>query len=656
MSTRSDLATARPGAARRALGLAPLALVALLAAGCQKPDAVSCPTGIYCPAGTKCAARQAVCLTTDCGDGVLQAGEVCDDGNLFDGDGCSSTCRSDETCGNGVTDRAAGEQCDDWNRVDGDGCSAGCKRETCGNGRVDAGEECDPGHETAGCDVDCTYTVHGDGYANTAAGEQCDGGTGASPSCESAACNGDCTWGVHGDGKINPQQGEQCDGDGLGHGNGVDCQSPVCNWSCTRSRHGDGIVNPQDGEQCDGGTGSSASCQSATCNADCTTSVHGDGKLNPLAGEECDGGAGTPGDDCQSRTCNSDCTTSAHGDGKVNPLAGELCDGDGLGTANGVNCQWAGCNADCTLSRHGDGKVNPLDGEECDGGTGPSASCLSTTCNADCTTSRCGDGKRNPLNEQCDDGNAVNEDDCVACQNASCGDGFVASLGTTREVCDLGSRNGASNCEYGLTGCAGCRWDCQEALTTSAHYCGDGRRDVNLGTVPDEVCDAATSFVCGTCSLDCRIKVAPRNPVGTITLVSTPVHGDFFTIDDATTTVTFTFDADGTCTAAPGLRCIDASGTPAPSLVVSRLRTAIAGAGVTAGLAVTVSPANDPGFVTTVVNVEAGVTGNLPITAGGATVSVQGMSGGVGCPLGGLCASGGDCISKRCGYGICKPW
>src|SRR6185295_8514255 len=27
-----------------------------------------------------------------CGDGILQAGEQCDDGNLKDGDGCSATC------------------------------------------------------------------------------------------------------------------------------------------------------------------------------------------------------------------------------------------------------------------------------------------------------------------------------------------------------------------------------------------------------------------------------------------------------------------------------------------------------------------------------------------------------------------------------------
>jgi cysteine-rich repeat protein len=335
----------------------------------------------------------------------------------------------------------------------------------------------------------------------------------------------------------------------------------------------------------------------------------------------------------------------------VNPLAGELCDGDGLGTANGVNCQWAGCNADCTLSRHGDGKVNPLDGEECDGGTGTgaSASCLSTTCNADCTLSRCGDGKRNLLTEQCDDGNDVNEDDCVAsCRRATCGDGFVASLGTISEVCDLGSaRNGYPDCPYTMTSCTACRDNCTVEQIGTPHYCGDGKPEAAYG----EQCDAATSFLCGTCSPTCQ-KVARADPSGTITLGATPVQGDFFEIDDATTTVTFEFDANGSCTTAPGLRCIDVSGAPTPSQVVGRLRLAITGA----GFAVTVSSI-DPGLVTTVVNTAAGITGNIPITTGGATVTVQGMSGGVGCPQGGLCtANMGDCKSGlRCTSGVCRP-
>src|SRR5262245_64031625 len=68
-----------------------------------------------------------------CGDGVIDPGEVCDDGNTADGDACNATCTSDESCGNGIVDGA--ELCDDSNRLGGDGCRADCRsNETCGNG------------------------------------------------------------------------------------------------------------------------------------------------------------------------------------------------------------------------------------------------------------------------------------------------------------------------------------------------------------------------------------------------------------------------------------------------------------------------------------------------------------------------------------------
>jgi cysteine-rich repeat protein len=86
-----------------------------------------------------------------CGNGVVEDGEVCDDSNTTDGDGCSATCTSDETCGNGVVDNAAGEVCDDGNTVDdGNGCSETCLSTLCGDGVVDTevGEECDDGNTT----------------------------------------------------------------------------------------------------------------------------------------------------------------------------------------------------------------------------------------------------------------------------------------------------------------------------------------------------------------------------------------------------------------------------------------------------------------------------------------------------------------------------
>jgi len=71
-----------------------------------------------------------LCLRSDCGDGRRGPGEVCDDGNVESGDGCSADCSSGETCGNGEVDPAVGESCDDGNHMSHDGCSSGCTFES----------------------------------------------------------------------------------------------------------------------------------------------------------------------------------------------------------------------------------------------------------------------------------------------------------------------------------------------------------------------------------------------------------------------------------------------------------------------------------------------------------------------------------------------
>jgi cysteine-rich repeat protein len=58
-----------------------------------------------------------------CGNGILDQGERCDDGNLRHDDDCPMDCRS--VCGDGV--RSELEACDDGNELDGDGCSARCE-------------------------------------------------------------------------------------------------------------------------------------------------------------------------------------------------------------------------------------------------------------------------------------------------------------------------------------------------------------------------------------------------------------------------------------------------------------------------------------------------------------------------------------------------
>src|SRR4029078_5146028 len=64
-----------------------------------------------------------------CGNGLLEAGEQCDDGANVDGDGCSATCEEEEQdeCGDATLN--PGEGCDDGNTISGDGCSSSCSIE-----------------------------------------------------------------------------------------------------------------------------------------------------------------------------------------------------------------------------------------------------------------------------------------------------------------------------------------------------------------------------------------------------------------------------------------------------------------------------------------------------------------------------------------------
>ena len=88
-----------------------------------------CDQGQICNDGV-CAQQQAIC-----GNGIKESPEECDDGNVVNGDGCSSTCMTEvpppppipAVCGNG--DKESPEECDDGNVVNGDGCSSTCMTE-----------------------------------------------------------------------------------------------------------------------------------------------------------------------------------------------------------------------------------------------------------------------------------------------------------------------------------------------------------------------------------------------------------------------------------------------------------------------------------------------------------------------------------------------
>ena len=124
-----------------------------------------------------------------CGDGIVEGGEQCDDGNLANDDACTSSCKL-AFCGDGFVHGGV-EVCDDGNVRDGDACNASCSAGSgCGNGVVDPGEACDDGNQnnSDACVGNCVAARCGDGFAQLGV-EQCDDGN----DVDADGCNNTCT-------------------------------------------------------------------------------------------------------------------------------------------------------------------------------------------------------------------------------------------------------------------------------------------------------------------------------------------------------------------------------------------------------------------------------------------------------------------------------
>lgn len=189
-----------------------------------------------------------------CGDGVLDEGEECDDGNADDTDGCLVTCVA-ARCGDGVT-WAGVEACDDGNAVSTDGCVS-CTLATCGDGVVRAGvEECDDGNtdDTDACLTGCLAARCGDGVLQAGV-EACDDGN----DDNSDECPASCQPATCGDGYVRAGL-EECDDGNLASSDG-------CNASCVVEYCGDGIV--QSFESCEDGN----TIDGDGCDNDCTLSI-----------------------------------------------------------------------------------------------------------------------------------------------------------------------------------------------------------------------------------------------------------------------------------------------------------------------------------------------------------------------------------------------
>lgn len=422
-----------------------LAALSVLAAACAS-DATSkvCPTtGIVCPEDTICAAAQPVCLVSSCGNGQLDPGEQCDDGNIIDGDRCSSLCRN-EICGNGILD--VGEACDPppGNTTGGDGCSEICTIESCGNGRRDFGEECDDGNLENGDGCTGTPIEISDGA----------GGTQRSPEpCKSTE--------VCGNGVKDFQVGEVCDDGNTISGDG-------CNSDCRSGEGcGNGILDP--GEECDDGN----SDDHDRCHNSCKLSVCGDGVIESTTSpgvpprETCDPGDPNNIGAIETVDCNIDCTVATCGDRKVNTTKGEECD-----NGAGANTENNNCTDTCLVNVCGDGKKDTQipNQEACDDGNTNNFD----GCSNSCQLNTCGNSQVDS-GEECDDGNTNSNDLCVSCKNAKCGDGWIQS---GVEECD-GDGAGTGDTVSG-DGCSNsCRVErCGNMIIDPGETCDDGQTPV----------------------------------------------------------------------------------------------------------------------------------------------------------------------------------
>ncbi|HVV85713.1 MAG TPA: DUF4215 domain-containing protein, partial [Kofleriaceae bacterium] len=202
-----------------------------------------------------CAARAGVARAV-CGNGIVEPGEECDDGNSNNHDDCiidsgaELFCRR-AVCGDTyVHDQGTGtEQCDDGNTDDTDGCVA-CMDARCGDGVVETGvEECDDGT---------------------------DADTGACPRCMHARC---------GDGLVEAGV-EACDDFDNDDQTDACVRDPMTGRGCTAARCGDGLVHAGV-EQCDDAN----TVEDDACSTVCRPPVCGDGIVQATLGELCDDGA-----------------------------------------------------------------------------------------------------------------------------------------------------------------------------------------------------------------------------------------------------------------------------------------------------------------------------------------------------------------------------
>lgn len=243
-----------------------------------------------------------------------------------------------EYCGDGVLQ--ADEECDDGDEDEENGCNRACKLNTCGDGVIHRGvEECDDGNDSNqdDCLNSCDLASCGDGFLWEGV-EVCDDGDDDNQDrclnhCELATCGDGHVW----------QGVEDCD-----DGNRVD--GDECSNTCTQPICGDGIVQ-EPSELCDRGEANGEPCTYGEmnclgCSIDCQPTV--------AEGEYCGDGVINGPEDCD------------HGGQEIEPCP--------YGTGQCLLCDQSCVEQVSMGGRCGDGVINGP--EECDGQLGCEETCI----------------------------------------------------------------------------------------------------------------------------------------------------------------------------------------------------------------------------------------------------------------------------------------
>ncbi len=146
------------------------------------------------------------CMDQVCGNGIVETGEQCDDGNQDQTDDCLNDCRT-ASCGDRFV-QVGVEDCDDGNQIQTDACLSDCSSASCGDGYIQAGvEECDDANQvqTDACLNSCIAATCGDSHVQEDV-EECDDGN----QIDDDECTNACTAPLCVDNGMLTFAGSQC--------------------------------------------------------------------------------------------------------------------------------------------------------------------------------------------------------------------------------------------------------------------------------------------------------------------------------------------------------------------------------------------------------------------------------------------------------------